>query len=96
MRSPRSSPPTDVEHEKPDPECYELALARLGIAPADAVAFEDTEAGVAAARAAGIRCVAVRGTMPDDRLVGAGAEEIVDAIDVALVERILNEVRERR
>ena len=35
----------------------------------EAAALEDTEAGVASAKAAGLRCLAVRGTLPDDRLV---------------------------
>lgn len=53
-----------------------------GLAPADVVAFEDTEAGVAAARGAGLRCLAGRGTFPDERLVAA--DGIVDAIDFEL------------
>jgi beta-phosphoglucomutase len=77
----------DVEQGKPHPEGYLLALERLGVAPDDAVAFEDTEAGVASARGAGIRCLAVRGTLPDDRL--AAADELVDAIDVDLVRRLV-------
>ena len=39
------------------------------------------------ARAAGLRCLAVRGTHPDERL--AGAEGIVDAIDVELVRSLV-------
>ena len=63
----------DVTRGKPDPEGYVRALAALGdgLAPPDVVAFEDTEAGVASARAAGLRCLAVRGTHPDERLAGA-------------------------
>ena len=38
---------------------YLLALERLGLPASDAVAFEDTAHGVAAAHAAGLRCVAV-------------------------------------
>jgi beta-phosphoglucomutase-like phosphatase (HAD superfamily) len=49
--------------------------------------LEDTEAGVAAAKAAGMRCIAVGRTLADDRL--AGADEIVPGVDRALVERIL-------
>lgn len=79
----------DVEHGKPHPEGYLLALERLGAEPSEAVAFEDTEAGVAAAKAAGLRCLAVRGTLPESRL--ARADEIVDEISVALVERLLSE-----
>jgi beta-phosphoglucomutase-like phosphatase (HAD superfamily) len=77
----------DVEHGKPHPEGYRLALERLGVEAARTVAFEDTEAGVASAKDAGLYCVAVRGTLPDERL--ARADELVDTIDVALVERLL-------
>jgi beta-phosphoglucomutase-like phosphatase (HAD superfamily) len=77
----------DVEEGKPHPEGYLLALRQLGVDAADAVAFEDTEAGIASAKAAGVRCVAVRGTLPDARL--AAADELVDRIDVALVQRLV-------
>ena len=77
----------DVEHGKPHPEGYLRALERLGVDAADAVAFEDTEAGVASAKAAGLRCLAVRGTLPDERL--AAADELVDRIDLALVRRLV-------
>jgi sugar-phosphatase len=42
---------------KPDPACYLLAAERLGIEPAACVVFEDSRAGVLAAKAAGMRCV---------------------------------------
>jgi len=77
----------DVEHCKPHPEGYLLALDRLGVGPGAGIAFEDTEAGIASAKAAGLRCLAVRGTLPDNRL--AQADELVDRIDLALVERLL-------
>lgn len=49
----------DVVHSKPAPDCYLLALQRMGLSARDAVAFEDTEHGVAAAIAAGMACVAI-------------------------------------
>jgi HAD superfamily hydrolase (TIGR01509 family) len=49
----------EVAAHKPDPAVYHLALDRLGLPARDAVAFEDTAHGVAAARGAGLRCVAV-------------------------------------
>ncbi len=49
----------DVTHAKPHPEPYQIAAARLGIAPAECVVFEDAAIGVAAAKAAGMRCIAV-------------------------------------
>ncbi|WP_022981550.1 HAD-IA family hydrolase [Ideonella sp. B508-1] len=44
----------DVAAKKPDPEVYTLALQRLGLAPAQALALEDSPAGCQAARAAGV------------------------------------------
>jgi beta-phosphoglucomutase len=78
----------DVERGKPDPACYLLALERLGgIAASEAVAFEDTEAGVASAKAAGLRCIAVAGTHPPDRL--RRADEIVATLDSAVLRWVL-------
>lgn len=78
----------DVADGKPHPAGYLRALALLGAPPPhEVVAFEDTEAGVAAAKAAGLRCLAVRGTLAPARL--AAADELVDAIDERLLERLL-------
>jgi beta-phosphoglucomutase-like phosphatase (HAD superfamily) len=82
----------DVAHGKPHPESYELAVSLLGrhapgLVPAEVVAFEDTEAGVASARAAGVRCIALAGTLPRDRL--SQAHEIVETIDEPLLRRLL-------
>lgn len=49
----------DVREPKPDPEGYRLALKRLKLKPEEAVALEDSATGLAAARAAKIRAVAV-------------------------------------
>ena len=79
----------DVTRGKPDPDGYVRALDALGngLAEGDVVAFEDTQAGVAYARGAGMRCLAVRGTHTDERL--AAAECIVDRIDVELVRSLV-------
>jgi beta-phosphoglucomutase len=80
----------DVEHGKPDPEGYRTALSLLDgdIAAGDVLVMEDTEAGIAAARRAGMRCVAVLGTLAPERL--AAADEIVERIDVPLLTRLLS------
>jgi len=44
---------------KPAPDTYLEACARLGVEPASALAIEDSPHGIAAAKAAGLRCVAV-------------------------------------
>lgn len=79
----------DVTDGKPHPAGYLRALELLGgeLEPAQVVAFEDTEAGVSSAKAAGLRCIAVGGTLPAERL--ARADEIVPGIDVSLVRRLV-------
>jgi beta-phosphoglucomutase-like phosphatase (HAD superfamily) len=77
-----------VTHGKPHPEGYQVALELLrrrahGLRAGEVTAFEDTEAGVASAKAAGVRCVAVTGTLPPHRL--AAADELVEAVDEAVI-----------
>ncbi|MBD0707964.1 MULTISPECIES: HAD-IA family hydrolase [unclassified Streptomyces] len=48
-----------VGASKPDPEGFLKGAAELGFAPADCLVFEDSEAGIAAGRAAGMRVVGV-------------------------------------
>jgi sugar-phosphatase len=47
----------DVKHGKPAPGPYLLGASRLGFAPSDCVVFEDAQAGVTAAKAAGVHMV---------------------------------------
>jgi len=48
-----------VERVKPAPDLFLLAASRLGVAPERCVVFEDSPNGIRAARAAGMRCVAI-------------------------------------
>lgn len=52
-----------ADRPKPDPAVYRLALARLGVAPAEALALEDSPNGIAAAKAAGVWVTAVPNTI---------------------------------
>ena len=61
----------DVSRGKPDPEGYLAACAGLGLAPALVVGFEDSRAGVAAVKSAGMSCVAVATTQPRELLAAA-------------------------
>ncbi|GAA2732703.1 HAD-IA family hydrolase [Streptomyces nogalater] len=61
-----------VGASKPDPEGFLKGAAELGIAPADCVVFEDSGAGIAAGRAAGMR------------VVGVGPRAVVHEPDVAV------------
>jgi len=49
----------DVARTKPAPDLYLAVIAALGVAPEEAVALEDSANGIAAAKDAGLRCVAV-------------------------------------
>jgi beta-phosphoglucomutase len=82
-------PAEDVERGKPKPDGYLRALTLLDgdLAAEDVLVFEDTEAGVAAAKGAGMQGFAVLGTLAPERL--AQADEIVERIDVPLMERLL-------
>ena len=61
----------DVAHSKPDPETYALAAERLGVAPGDCLAVEDTATGLASARDAGMRTLGVTNTCTADQLSAA-------------------------
>jgi beta-phosphoglucomutase len=77
----------DVARSKPDPECYRMAHARLNefrrlnLAPAQVLAIEDTPAGIAAAKGAGLRVIAVTNSYPAAHLTQA--DQIVETLDPA-------------
>jgi len=52
----------EVKHGKPDPEIFLKAADKIGMPPARCVVFEDAVAGIQAARAAGMKVVAVTTT----------------------------------
>lgn len=58
----------DVARGKPDPEAYLRAAAGLGVLPKHCVVVEDAPAGISAARAAGMRVVALVTTHPRSEL----------------------------
>jgi HAD superfamily hydrolase (TIGR01509 family) len=65
----------DVTVGKPDPQGYLAAAQGLGVPPSACAVFEDAPAGVAAAKAAGMYCVAVATTHPPEDL--AAADQVV-------------------
>jgi len=76
-----------VTHGKPDPEGYLRVAELIGVPATETVAFEDTDAGVASARAAGAHVVAVTRTLGAARL--SEAHELAGKIDVELLRRVL-------
>ncbi|MFJ7899173.1 HAD-IA family hydrolase [Streptomyces sp. NPDC096198] len=72
-----------VGASKPDPEGFLKAAAELGVDPGDCIVFEDSGAGIAAGRAAGMRVVGVgprAGLHHPDALVGDLTEVRVEAL----------------
>lgn len=57
-----------IRHGKPDPECYLLGAAGLGVDPRDCVVFEDAVAGVRAGKAAGMTVVGVLTNLTEEDL----------------------------
>jgi HAD superfamily hydrolase (TIGR01509 family) len=72
---------------KPHPELYQEALRSLGVAPRQAIAVEDSANGVAAAKGAGLYCVAVPGPMTRHM-----SFEAADLVLPSLADRTLREV----
>ena len=58
----------DVEHRKPEPEIFLHAARRLALASERCVVVEDAINGIQAAKAAGMRCIAVAQTFPASQL----------------------------
>ncbi|MCJ2118004.1 HAD-IA family hydrolase [Methylobacterium sp. J-001] len=62
----------EADRKKPAPDVFLLALERLGVPASEAVAFEDSAAGIASARTAGLPVLATRSRYTDrHRLDGA-------------------------
>ena len=61
----------DVVHRKPAPDIFLAAAKRIGCPPSACTVIEDAVNGVTAAKAAGMRCVAVAQTFPAARLAQA-------------------------
>jgi beta-phosphoglucomutase len=81
----------ETQRGKPDPQVFQVAAERLGVPPARCVVLEDAVAGVQAARAAGMKCVAVRavGHHPEAALRQAGADLVVDSLEQVSAQAVL-------
>lgn len=87
----------DTSRGKPDPQVFLVAAERLGIEPSNCVVFEDAVAGVQAAKAGGMRCVAITfvGHHSEEKLREAGADLIVNSLENISVETVLNLLAEK-
>jgi len=68
----------DVERGKPDPALFHLAASRLRVAADQVLVCEDAVAGVAAAKNAGMRCIAIATNGRRDLLQEAGADLVIE------------------
>ncbi|HEX9039069.1 MAG TPA: HAD family phosphatase [Ktedonobacterales bacterium] len=81
-----------VTHGKPAPDIFLAGAGLLGVEPARCLVIEDAPAGVQAARAGGMRCVAVRRAGQTDARGLDAADRVVDsllALDVTTVDALL-------
>ena len=92
-----------VSKKKPDPEIYNLVLARLHLKPAGCIVVEDNRNGLLAAKGAGMRCiVTTNGYTEDEDFAEADlvVPELGDPpnvrVDLAAIRRIAEKGRGRR
>ncbi len=69
----------EVEEGKPSPQIFQLAAKRLEVKPENCVVIEDAVAGVAAAKRADMKCVAVTNSHPEISL--KNADLIVESLE---------------
>lgn len=82
----------DVAEAKPDPELYISVCACMGADPARSVALEDSPNGIQAAKAAGLKCVAIPNPMTIGLLLGE-ADLRLDSLAEASLGVILERLR---
>jgi beta-phosphoglucomutase len=80
----------DTQRGKPDPQVFQVAAAKLDVAPGRCVVVEDAVAGVQAARAGGMKCIAVSfiGHHSDSALKRAGADLVVKSLEQVSVDTV--------
>jgi HAD superfamily hydrolase (TIGR01509 family) len=78
----------DVLHPKPSPDPYLSVLKALGVSAGQAIAFEDSPAGVAAAKAAGVFCVAVPNGVTRN-LDFPGVDLVVPSLDGVCLQELI-------
>lgn len=74
----------EVNRTKPDPDLYLAVLDALQIRPSGAIALEDSAKGIAAAKAAGIYCVAVPNRVTIHTSLDAADAQVASLADISL------------
>lgn len=78
----------DVVQVKPEPDLYIAVLGCLGVSPAESVAIEDSPNGIAAAKRAGMRCVAIPNSITR-HLDFSGADVILGSLAQVTLPQLL-------
>ena len=78
----------DGMRAKPAPDLYLAAVDALGVAPEEAIAIEDSRNGIAAAKAAGLRCVAVPNELTSEQDLSA-ADVVLRSLEEMPLDAIL-------
>lgn len=77
----------DTSRGKPDPQVFLIAAEKIGVPPEKCLVFEDAVAGVEAAKAAGMKCIAVTfvGHHSRESLIAAGADLVVPSLELVSI-----------
>jgi len=80
----------DTQRGKPDPQVFQVAAEKLHVAAEHCVVFEDAVAGVQAAQAGGMKCIAVTfvGHHSGEKLRAAGADLVVPSLENVSVQTV--------
>jgi beta-phosphoglucomutase len=78
----------DVTRGKPDPKIFQLAATHISTSPADILVCEDAVNGVEAAKAAGMKCLAIAANGRGPILKKAGADKVIPDFTAARLEEL--------
>jgi beta-phosphoglucomutase len=80
----------DINRGKPDPQIFQIAAGKLAERSDHCLVLEDAVAGVQAAKAAGMKCLAVRlgGHHSEAALTQAGADLVVKSLEEISIETV--------
>jgi HAD superfamily hydrolase (TIGR01509 family) len=76
----------EVPEGKPSPQIYLLAAKKISVKPANCIVFEDAIAGVAGAKSAGMKCIAVTNSHPEEKL--KQADLVVETLEGVSIDNL--------
>jgi len=83
---------SEVENAKPEPEIFLLTAEKMELKPTECIVVEDSPNGVRAAKAAGMKCIALKNPYASgNELKKAGADIIINDLD-EITEKLLKDL----